>query len=64
MRHFQLCRSLIAWTLPQSALLMQLKQASHWHDMGFTPCQAIWRATVPIRDELVIVRVEMRGDAG
>jgi len=41
-----------------------VKQSWHWHDKRFTPWHAIWRATVPVRKELVTVTmcVETRLD--
>jgi len=46
---------------PNSTPITQsLKQVSHWHVKRFTPWHAIWRAI----EELVILCVGVRGDAG
>jgi len=29
----------------KTAAVLALKQVSHWHVKGFTPCHAIWRAS-------------------
>jgi len=57
----RLCHSAEVDLQFRSGVRCNIKQASHWHDSGFTPWHAVWRAD---DEELVTVCVEMRGGAG
>jgi len=46
-----------AWPALRAAAVVEVKQSPHWHDKGFTPWHAIWRANE------IITCDSVRGDA-